>query len=137
MEPIHSLGPGCVLHRPAKTHLFSVHHPPSDPCSYESYAPDDLRLSNPVAHSGPLASPRVPVTQRGHYHILPSPKSGELDRAHTQAHEILWNHFGFLPYDPSLDLETATYKEPRVSTLCSVSPPDLPGTCLRHQGRGL
>lgn len=137
MEPLHGPGPGVVLHRQSKTQLFSVPHPPSsDPRPYKSFEPDDLRLANPVAPSSLLPGPRVPATPRGHFHILPSPESGELDRAHTQAHEILWNHFGFLPYDPSLDLETGTYKEPRVSTLSFVSLLDLPRTCLRHQGRG-
>ncbi|KAI1794948.1 hypothetical protein LXA43DRAFT_95015 [Ganoderma leucocontextum] len=116
----HLYGPGLVLHPPTKAQLFSVHPPSSDPRPYKMHE-SDVRLANPVAHSGLLASPRLPVTQPGHFHSSPSPESGDLDCAHTQAHEILRNHFGFLPYDPSLDLETATYKEPRSPSLSSPS----------------
>ena len=113
MELGHLDGPESAQRLQTKRQLLFAH--PSSPVPH----PDKLELKQPgirptILSAGISAGARLSAaTERIQLEASACPAGPDCD--HAEANEILWNHFGFLPYDPDLDLDTATYKPQPVS----------------------
>ncbi|TBU40273.1 hypothetical protein BD309DRAFT_357190 [Dichomitus squalens] len=101
-------GPEFVPRLQTKRQLSSAHSslPAPSPYIFKLKEPG----VRPTALSAGISASTRPSAAVENIQLQISPLLGEPNCDHAQAHEILWEHFGFYPYDPGLDLETAAYK---------------------------